>query len=90
MTDQAVYLALKKRAVQAKVKEFSPHDLRRTFAFEILDEGAEIATVQKMMEHAYPATTSQYDGCGEETKRKAASLLHFPYARGGEMNYTVG
>ena len=83
MTDQAVYLALKKRAGQAKVKEFSPHDLRRTFASEMLDAGADIATVQKMMGHADPATTARYDRRGEEAKRKAASLLHFPYARGG-------
>jgi len=83
MSDQAVYLALRKRAGQAKVKEFSPHDLRRTFASEMLDAGADIVTVQKMMGHADPATTARYDRRGEEAKRKAASLLHFPYARGG-------
>src|SRR3990172_12466850 len=81
MTDQAVYLALRKRAGQAKVREFSPHDLRRTFASETLDAGADIATVQKMMGHADPATTARYDRRGEEAKRKAASLLHFPYTR---------
>jgi len=83
MTDQAVYLALRKRARQAKVREFSPHDLRRTFASEMLDAGADIATVQKMMGHADPSTTARCDRRGEEAKRKAASLLHFPYAREG-------
>jgi site-specific recombinase XerD len=83
MTDQAVYLALRKRARQARVKEFSPHDLRRTFASEMLDAGADIATVQKMMGHADPSTTARYDRRGEEVKKKAASLLHFPYARRG-------
>ena len=39
MADQAVYRALRKRAGQAKVREFSPHDLRRTFASEMLDAG---------------------------------------------------
>jgi len=81
MSDQAVYLALRKRARQTRVKGFSPHDLRRTFASEMLDAGADIATVQKMMGHADPATTARYDRRGEEAKRKAASLLHFPYAR---------
>jgi len=83
MTDQAIYLALRKRAQQAKVKEFSPHDLRRTFASEMLDAGADIATVQKMMGRADPATTARYDRRGEEAKKRAASLLHFPCASGG-------
>ena len=83
MSDQAVYLELKKRAKQARVKGFSPHDLWRTFASEMLDAGADISTVQKMMGHADPATTARYDRRGEEAKRKAASLLHFPYPRVG-------
>jgi site-specific recombinase XerD len=83
MTDQAVHIALKKRARQARVKAFPPHDLRRTFASVMLDAGADISTVQKMMGHADPSTTARYDRHGEETKRKAASLLHFPYGRRG-------
>jgi len=69
--------------VQTKVKAFSPHDLRRTFASEMHNAGANIATVQKMMGHADPATTARYDRRGEEGKKKAASPLHFPYARRG-------
>ncbi|MGW8285527.1 MAG: tyrosine-type recombinase/integrase [Candidatus Deferrimicrobiaceae bacterium] len=66
------------------MKEFSPHDLRRTFASEMLNAGAYIATVQKMMGHVDPATTAWYDRRGEEAKRKAALLMHFPYmGRGG-------
>ena len=49
----------------------------------MLDAGAYIATVQKMMGHADPATTARYDRSGEEAKRKAASLLYFTYARRG-------
>jgi site-specific recombinase XerD len=33
---------------------------RRMFASEMLDAGADIATVQKMMGHANPATTARY------------------------------
>jgi len=56
---------------------------RCTFASEMLDAGADIATVQKMMKRADPSTTARYDGRGEEAKKKAASLLHFMYTRRG-------
>lgn len=52
MTDQAVYSMLRKRAGQAGVKPPSPHDLRRTFVSQLLDAGADIATVQKLAGHA--------------------------------------
>lgn len=79
MTSQAIYNMLIKRAQQANVKQFSPHDMRRTFVSDLLDKGADIATVAKMAGHANVQTTARYDRRPEEAKRKAANLLHVPY-----------
>jgi len=52
MTDQAVLLLLRRRAAQAKIAAFTPHDLRRSFISDLLDAGADMVTVQKLAGHA--------------------------------------
>lgn len=79
MTSQAIYNMLLKRAEEAGIKNFSPHDMRRTFISHLLEAGADIAMVSKMAGHANIQTTARYDRRPEEAKRKAAELLQVPY-----------
>lgn len=81
LTDQAIYYILQKRGHQAGVNPFSPHDVRRTFAGELLDANTDLVTVQKLMGHSNPQTTASYDRRGEAVKRKAVQKLHAPWRR---------
>lgn len=81
LTAQGVYRIIDARREAAGVAPFSPHDARRTFAGDLLDAGADLVTVQKLMGHASPQTTAGYDRRDERAKRRAAGLIHLPYTR---------
>ena len=82
LTPAAIRLRLVKRSEQAGVKEVTPHDFRRTFVSNSLDDGIDISTVQRLAGHANIATTARYDRRGERAARKAASMVHVPYVAG--------
>ena len=79
LSDQSMYQICKKLCARAGIPRFSPHDLRRTFAGDMLDAGADVALVQQLMGHASVATTVGYDRRPEAAKRRAAGLVGVPY-----------
>lgn len=79
MTAQAIYSILRERGAAAGLAKFSPHDLRRTYASDLLDAGADISIVSKLMGHSSVNTTGKYDRRPETAKREASELLHVPY-----------
>ncbi len=78
LSAQAVLYLVRRRA---DVASFSPHDLRRSFISDLLDEGVDLSTVQQLAGHAQVQTTARYDRRGEVTKQRAAAVLHVPYGR---------
>lgn len=81
MADQSILYILRKRARQAGLKPFSPHDLRRSFVSDLLDAGVDVATAQQLAGHSSVQTTVRYDRRGESAKRKASKLLTVAYTR---------
>ncbi len=79
LADEGVAVILRDRAAAAGVTPFTPHDMRRTYISELLDAGADLATVQKMVGHESVTTTASYDRRGDAAKRKAADLVHVPF-----------
>lgn len=78
ISGQAIYDVVIRRADEANIK-VSPHDLRRTFATELLDNGTDVLTVQGLLGHANVSTTGIYDRRREGAKRKASGTVSFPY-----------
>ncbi len=79
ITAQAVLERCEKRALEAGVPTFSPHDERRTFISRLLESGADLATVQRLAGHAKSDTTVAYDRRGDAAKRQAVDRMPFPY-----------
>jgi site-specific recombinase XerD len=78
MTPRAIALILDERADEAGVPHIGPHDFRRTFAGNLLDNGVDLARVQQLMGHASPVTTADYDRRPGRERKAAIDTLSLP------------
>jgi hypothetical protein len=79
LTPEAIRKILIRRALAAEIDPVTPHDLRRTYATNLIAASVPLPTVQKLMGHASVTTTANYDRAGEDAKIAAANTIFIPY-----------
>lgn len=72
LSESGVTLILNQRIRIAGAKAATPHDLRRTFATRLIEDGHDLVKVQRAMGHSNVQTTARYDRRSEKDQKEMA------------------
>lgn len=76
MASTTLHFMVTRRGRMADLPDLTCHDMRRSYATNLLDAGADVLTVSKLMGHKSVDTTIVYDRRPEAAKKAASSLVH--------------
>lgn len=76
ITRKTVYLMIKARAASAGLEDVSPHTLRHSFATHLVQNRADIRSVQQMLGHADISTTQIYTHMTDAHLRDSYNKFH--------------
>jgi integrase len=74
---------------KAGLVDFHFHDLRHTFASQVLLNGGGLKDVQELLGHKSMTMTLRYSHLTQESKKKAVNLLNGLTAKVGDCHKTV-
>ena len=77
LSSAALYQIVKARTLANTGINISPHDLRRTFITELLNQKVDLSTASKLAGHANVTTTQIYDKRDESVMREAIDQLSY-------------
>ena len=82
LTRQMVFIMLRDAVAAAGIhKKVSPHSLRHSFATELVENGADLRSVQEMLGHESISTTEIYTHLTRETLRNTIAAYHPHYKK---------
>lgn len=77
LSSQRIYEICKSLIAKTGMQQWSPHDLRRTSASNMIDRGVDINTVKDFLGHASISTTQLYDKRNDDRLKRAAEAVNW-------------